>query len=118
MAIRLKLSIKVQSSKERLHSLVEDYDLMINRNSSWFRMLAVMLGTGLLTIGAFVGCSSENAVTEKASSAAKPQTIEEKADAIVAAMTTNEKIGQMVMIGVHGTDIDDGLNTNCFIVPF
>ncbi len=81
--------------------------MMINRNSSWFRMLAVMLGTGLLTIGAFAGCSSENGVTEKASSAAKPQTIEEKADAIVAAMTTNEKIGQMVMIGVHGTDIDD-----------
>ena len=77
--------------------------MLINRNSSWFRMLAVMLGTGLLTIGAFAGCSSENAVTEKA----KPQTIEEKADAIVAAMTTNEKIGQMVMIGVHGTDIDD-----------
>ena len=81
--------------------------MLINRNSSWLRMLAVMLGTGLLTIGAFAGCSSENAVTEKASSVAKPQTIEEKADAIVAAMTTNEKIGQMVMIGVHGTDIDD-----------
>ena len=77
--------------------------MLINRNSSWFRMLAVMLGTGLLIIGAFAGCSSENAVTEKA----KPQTIEEKTDAIVAAMTTNEKIGQMVMIGVHGTDIDD-----------
>ena len=77
--------------------------MLINRNSSWLRMLAVMLGTGLLTIGAFAGCSSENAVTEKV----KPQTIEEKADAIVAAMTTNEKIGQMVMIGVHGMDIDD-----------
>ena len=64
----------------------------------WRVMVGIMLGMGLLALGLLAGCGSK---------AQEPQTLEEKADAIVASMTTNEKIGQMVMIGVHGTDIDD-----------
>lgn len=41
------------------------------------------------------------------SSAQTVQTLDEQADAIVAQMTLTEKIGQMVMIGVHGTDLTD-----------
>lgn len=42
------------------------------------------------------------------SGAAKvPQTIDEKADAIVREMSLTEKVGQMVMIGVQGTDLTD-----------
>lgn len=33
--------------------------------------------------------------------------LDEKVDAMVASMTLNEKIGQMVMIGVHGTDVTE-----------
>lgn len=67
----------------------------------WRVMVGIMLGMGLLALGLLAGCGSE------APEPQEPQTLEEKADAIVASMTTNEKIGQMVMIGVHGTDIDD-----------
>lgn len=36
-----------------------------------------------------------------------PQSLDEQADAIVSEMSLTEKVGQMVMIGVHGTDIDE-----------
>lgn len=39
--------------------------------------------------------------------AAKEQTLDEKVDAIVNSMTTTEKVGQMVMIGVQGTEVTD-----------
>ena len=73
----------------------------------WRRLAAAVLGTGLLTVGMMTGCGSQAPTAKESAAAAEPQTLEEKADAIVAKMTTNEKIGQMVMIGVHGTDIDD-----------
>ena len=38
---------------------------------------------------------------------ASQMTPEERADAVLAQMTLSEKIGQMVMIGVHGTKLDD-----------
>ncbi|MBQ1509630.1 MAG: hypothetical protein IIZ54_01850, partial [Selenomonadaceae bacterium] len=33
--------------------------------------------------------------------------LDEKVDAMVSSMTLKEKIGQMVMIGVHGTDVTE-----------
>ena len=36
-----------------------------------------------------------------------PQTLDEQADAIVREMSLTEKVGQMVMIGVQGTDVTD-----------
>ena len=36
-----------------------------------------------------------------------PQTLDEQADAIVREMSLTEKVGQMVMIGVQGTDLTD-----------
>ena len=64
--------------------------------------LGALLGAGLLAMGLLAGCSGRQA---------EPQTLEEQADAIVAKMTTNEKIGQMVMIGIHGKDIDEDSKT-------
>ena len=64
--------------------------------------LGALLGAGLLAMGLLAGCSGRQA---------EPQTLEERADAIVAQMTTNEKIGQMVMIGIHGKDIDEDSKT-------
>ena len=36
----------------------------------------------------------------------KELTLEEQADRIVASMTAKEKVGQMVMAGIHGTEIN------------
>lgn len=64
-------------------------------------MLAGLLGAALLL---FVGCKS--AAPDAA--AGKPaETLEAKADRIVASMSTAEKVGQMVMIGIQGTDVSD-----------
>lgn len=71
----------------------------------WRVMVGIMLGMGLLALGLLAGCGSE------APEPQEPQTLEEKADAIVASMTTNEKIGQMVMIGIHGTELDEDSKT-------
>ncbi|WP_294157850.1 glycoside hydrolase family 3 protein [uncultured Selenomonas sp.] len=49
---------------------------------------------------------AETAATTSADKKAS-QSLDEKADAIVSEMSLTEKIGQMVMIGVHGTDITD-----------
>ena len=38
---------------------------------------------------------------------AAPQTLDDKVNAIVDSMTTTEKVGQMVMIGVQGTEVTD-----------
>ena len=51
--------------------------------------------------------TEEAAAPAAAATGESPQTLDEQADAIVRDMTLTEKIGQMVMIGVHGTDIDE-----------
>ena len=50
------------------------------------------------------GCGK---VSEADKTDAKPQTLDDKVNAIVADMTLPEKVGQMVMIGIHGTEIND-----------
>ena len=51
--------------------------------------------------------TEEAAAPAAATTGESPQTLDEQVDAIVRDMTLTEKIGQMVMIGVHGTDIDE-----------
>ena len=64
--------------------------------------LAVLLVSLLLA----AGCGG--AATQTGTKGFEPQmTAEEKTDAILSRMTLSEKIGQMVMIGVHGTEMDD-----------
>lgn len=64
--------------------------------------------TGILLSNKYLFNISEETSTEVFYSDAKHNlTIDEKVDKIVASMSLSEKIGQMVMIGVHGTDITD-----------
>ena len=65
------------------------------------RFLALTLVI-LLTLLAGCGKVSEADETDN-----KPQTLDDKVNAIVADMSLPEKVGQMVMIGVHGTEIND-----------
>ena len=83
----------------------------MRRNIGWRMALGALLGAGLVAVGLCAGCSPAMPAAEKPAQASEPQTLEERADAIVAAMTTNEKIGQMVMIGIHGTELDEDSKT-------
>ncbi len=83
----------------------------MRRNIGWRMALGALLGAGLVAVGLCAGCSPAMPAAEKPAQASEPQTLEEQADAIVAAMTTNEKIGQMVMIGIHGTELDEDSKT-------
>ncbi|TYZ29802.1 glycoside hydrolase family 3 protein [Selenomonas caprae] len=70
------------------------------KRNKWIKSLAM----GLISLGVAVavGCGQG---ADKA--AEKPQTLDDKVDAIVANMSYKEKLGQMVMIGIHGTEITD-----------
>ena len=83
----------------------------MRRNIGWRMALGALLGAGLVAVGLCAGCNPAMPAAEKPAQASEPQTLEERADAIVAAMTTNEKIGQMVMIGIHGTELDEDSKT-------
>lgn len=83
----------------------------MRRNIGWRMALGALIGAGLVAVALCAGCSSAMPAAEKPAQASEPQTLEEQADAIVAAMTTNEKIGQMVMIGIHGTELDEDSKT-------
>ena len=64
----------------------------------FFALILVML---LMLLS---GCGKGAEADENAK---KPQTLDDQVDAIVAGMSLPEKVGQMVMIGVHGTEIND-----------
>ena len=70
------------------------------KRNKWIKSLAM----GLISLGVAVavGCGQG---ADKA--AEKPQTLDDKVDAIVANMSYKEKLGQMVMIGIHGTELSD-----------
>lgn len=62
-----------------------------------------LLFTALFTLTTLVtGCSGNGKADIQ-----QEKTLDQKVDDIVASMTAKEKIGQMVMIGVRGTDIND-----------
>lgn len=65
----------------------------------WKKGLALLLmGMSLLSLG----CGNA-----QQSAAPKEKTLDEQVDDIVSSMTTTEKVGQMVMIGVQGTEVSD-----------
>ena len=71
--------------------------------------VCVCMGVGISCIS---GCSGQNVVKQE--TAAEIATHEDlsteaKVDKILAQMSTAEKVGQMVMIGVHGTSINDDM---------
>lgn len=70
------------------------------KRNTWIKRLAVGFMTLVLAIAAGCGQGADKA-------AEKPQTLDDKVDAIVANMSYKEKLGQMVMIGIHGTELTD-----------
>lgn len=61
-----------------------------------------------LFVALFLSAGCGGAATQTGTNGANSKmTREERADAILSQMTLFEKIGQMVMIGVHGTELDD-----------
>ena len=69
----------------------------------FFHTLRCFAAILALLLAAGCGVQSKNTVSEAAENA----TLDEKVDAMVASMTLKEKIGQMVMIGIHGTDVTE-----------
>ena len=66
------------------------------------KLLALLcMGLLLVTAGCSLGGQMQTAQEKKEPS------LDEKVEAIVADMSLPEKVGQMVMIGVHGTEIND-----------
>lgn len=78
---------------------------MMRKNMSRFWLLVLLL-FALSTAAIVAGCGKAQS-GDGAGQTAKEQTLDEKVDAIVDSMTTTEKVGQMVMIGVQGTDVTD-----------
>lgn len=66
------------------------------KNYGKFLFLAFVL------IFTLAGCSRETVVQEK-----QPQSFDEQVDAMVASMSLPEKVGQLVMIGVQGQELND-----------
>lgn len=68
------------------------------------RVLTVLAAAGLCLM-MLAGCGGTAA--KDAGAPEKVLTVEERADQIVAGMSTAEKVGQLVMIGVQGTEVND-----------
>ena len=79
-------------------------DGMMRKKTGRFALvlLAVLMLSAALVMA---GCGK--AQSDGTGSPAKQQTLDDKVNAIVDSMTTTEKVGQMVMIGVQGTDVTD-----------
>ena len=70
------------------------------------RKFSLFLAALLVALFLSAGCGG--AATQTEIKGFEPQmTAEERAEAILSHMTLSEKIGQMVVIGVHGTKMDD-----------
>lgn len=76
-----------------------------------FVLGAVCMAVMVVAVAVFTACYA--AVSEKENSEAqssvdaKELTLDEKVDAILSTMSNEEKIGQMVMMGIHGEDVTD-----------
>ena len=77
---------------------------MMQKNAGRF---ALVLLAVLAMSAAFVVAGCGKAQSDGTGSPAKQQTLDDKVNAIVDSMTTTEKVGQMVMIGVQGTEVTD-----------
>ncbi|MBE6073813.1 MAG: glycoside hydrolase family 3 protein, partial [Selenomonas ruminantium] len=70
--------------------------------------IAVLAVAGSIAFGGnWLKNSQESAETAGKAVSEKTLTLDEKVDAIVDKMTYKEKLGQMVMIGIHGTELSD-----------
>lgn len=67
-------------------------------NNRWIGALAGLLGAALLWAG--------NQLLPDTAVEKPVETLDAKAERIVASMSTSEKVGQMVMIGIQGTDVN------------
>ena len=67
----------------------------------------IILGILLNNKNIFSNAEESKSAQEEISIAQQNLTIDEKVDKIVASMSKTEKIGQMVMIGIQGTKVDD-----------
>ena len=68
----------------------------------------ISLFLAALLVALFLSAGCGGAATQPETKGFEPKmTAEERADAILSHMTLSEKIGQMLMIGVHGTKMDD-----------
>ena len=68
----------------------------------------ISLFLAALFVALFFAAGCGGAATQsRTNGGASPMTPEERADAVLSRMTLSEKIGQMLMIGVHGTKLDD-----------
>ena len=57
----------------------------------------------------FTGANSTEQIDTQAIATDTTLTVDERADKIVAAMSDSEKVGQLVVIGVHGTSINEDM---------
>ncbi|MBR3623531.1 MAG: glycoside hydrolase family 3 protein, partial [Selenomonadaceae bacterium] len=73
--------------------------------------LSIIVTMCLFCLFSVTGCGAEKADKAvnpaKENVAEKAKTVDDKAEEIMASMTLAEKVGQMVMIGVHGEDVTD-----------
>ena len=67
----------------------------------------IILGILLNNKNIFSNADESKSEQEEIPIAQQNLTIDEKVDKIVASMSKTEKIGQMVMIGIQGTKVDD-----------
>lgn len=72
---------------------------------------SICVATALLAVMgcSFNGGNSSEQIDTKAVAADHDLTVNERADKIVAAMSDAEKVGQLVVIGVHGTSINEDM---------
>ena len=78
------------------------------REIQWSTVLVCLLAMLAVLGGMAYGGYAMRAQQERAKeSAAQTLTLDEQADRILASMSQTEKVGQIVMIGIHGTDVTD-----------
>ena len=73
----------------------------------------VSIGGALILIAAlgcaFTGANFSEKVDNQIIATSTKSTVEERANEIVAAMSDDEKVGQLLVIGIHGTSINDDI---------
>lgn len=70
-------------------------------------IMIMILGVLLNSKNIFSNTEDSKSIQENVPITQQKLTIDEKVDKIVASMSNTEKIGQMVMIGIQGTKVDD-----------